>query len=68
MNGFVQSVSAHIQQLGLGVDEQIDERQMTQGRFWVGTGEAMRDVHTSSEEPLLSILNSCWDIPIGRVG
>jgi hypothetical protein len=26
------------QQLGLGVDEQIDERQMTQGRLWMGNG------------------------------
>jgi len=24
--------------------------------------------YTSSEEPLISIFNSYWDIPIGRVG
>ena len=51
---------------------------MTQGRFWVGNGLLVvrpcglglshHSFYTSSEEPLLSIFNSYWDIPIGRVG
>jgi hypothetical protein len=75
-------------QLGLGVDEQIDERQTTHGRFWVGNGARLCETsswrllvvrpcglglghhsfYTSSEEPPLSIFNSYWDIPTGRVG
>jgi hypothetical protein len=75
------------QQLGLGVDEQIDERQMTKGTILAGErARLMRDssrrllvvrrcglvshhsYYTSSEEAPLSIFNSYWYIPIGRVG
>ena len=33
-----------------------------------GLGLSHHSFYTSSEEPLISIFNSYWDIPIGRVG
>jgi hypothetical protein len=56
--------------LGLGVDEQIDERQMMQVRFWVGNrrGYARLLIATPVVRPRSRIFNCYSDIPIGRVG